>query len=99
MGKRKIIIRESVSDSIASVAWFIESKGLVATADKFTDDAYDFIENLANDIVVHAPCRDPERKDLGLKCIAYKKKYTIVFFESDNEIIVCEFIASKLIQW
>ena len=35
MGQREIIIKESVADSIAEIAWYIESKGLVATAEKF----------------------------------------------------------------
>ena len=28
-----------------------------------------------------------------------KKKYTVVFIESDDELIICEFISSKLIYW
>ena len=31
------------------------------------------------------------------KYVSYKKKYTIVFIESENEITICEFISSKLI--
>lgn len=45
MGKRSIVIRESAAYSIAQVAWFIEFKGMIATADKFTDDAYDLLKN------------------------------------------------------
>ncbi len=36
---------------------------------------------------------------VGYKCIPYKKKYTVVFLESDDEIIICEFIPSKNIHW
>ena len=46
MGSRKITVRESAADSIAEVAWFIESYGMIATAEKFTDDVYDFIETI-----------------------------------------------------
>lgn len=28
MGQREVIIKESVADSIAEIAWYIESKGL-----------------------------------------------------------------------
>ncbi len=31
--------------------------------------------------------------------VTNKKKYTIVFIESEAEIIICEFISSKLIYW
>ena len=42
MGIRKISVRQSVADNISSVAWFIESKGMVKTAEKFVDTIYDF---------------------------------------------------------
>lgn len=99
MGKRKISIRESASESIAEIAWFIESKGMPATAERFADDVYDAIEKLADDLINHSACKEPARKSLGLKCVPFKKKYTIVFFESHSEIIIHEFIASKLIHW
>jgi plasmid stabilization system protein ParE len=99
MGFRKIIIRESAAESIAAVAWFLESEGLLATAEKFTDDAYDFIEKLGDSRKRYRLCREPERAAMGYKCIPYKKKYTIVFIELDTEIIICEFILSKKIYW
>lgn len=35
--------KQSVLDRIAEIAWFIESKGLFATAEKYTEDGYDFL--------------------------------------------------------
>lgn len=99
MGKRKIDIRQSVAQSIAEVAWFIESKGMVATAEKFSDSVYDFIELLADDRVTHSNCRDPHRNLLGMKCINFSKKYTVVFTETENLVVVHEFLPSKLIRW
>jgi hypothetical protein len=99
VGQREVIIKESVADSIAEIAWYIESKGLVATAEKFADDVYDFFIKLADSRRSHAICRDPERALIGYKCIPYKRKYTIVFLESDDELIICEFIPSKNIHW
>ena len=37
MGRRKIIVKQTAAENIAAIAWFIESKGMVVTADKFTD--------------------------------------------------------------
>lgn len=99
MGQREIIIKESVADSIAEIAWYIESKGLVATAEQFADDVYDFFVKLSDSRRNYAACRDPERAIIGYKCIPYKRKYTIVFWESDDELIICEFIPSKNIHW
>lgn len=79
MGKRKVVVKQSVADSIAEIAWFIESKGLIATAEKFSDQAYDYIQHLANDKRGYALCREPQRAEMGYKCEPYKKRYTIVF--------------------
>ena len=72
---------------------------MIATADKFTDDVYDAFLKLADERKSYPVCREPERAVFGYKCIPYKKKYTVVLIESDKEIIICEFISSKLIYW
>lgn len=99
MGKREIVITKSAAESIAGVSWFIESKGLVATAENFVDSIYSFIDELATDSRRIALCREPERALLGYKCIPFKKKYTIVLVETDESITIKEFVASKLIKW
>lgn len=99
MGGRKIVVKESAAENIAAIAWYIESKGMVATADKFVDAVYDYFIKVADKRKVHAVCREPERAVLGYKCIPYKRKYTIVFIESETELIICEFVSSKLVYW
>ncbi|HEU0227503.1 MAG TPA: hypothetical protein VFQ86_07180 [Arachidicoccus soli] len=99
MGFRKVTVRKSAAESIAQISWFLEAKSLLATAEKFADDAYDFIAKLGNVQKGYRVCRDPERALVGYKCISYKKKYTLVFLELDTEIIVCEFVLSKRIYW
>jgi hypothetical protein len=99
MGSRKVTVKQSAAESIAAIAWYIESKGLVTTAEKFADDVYDYSIKLGDKRRSYALCRDPKRAALGYKCIPYKKKYTIVFIETDTELIICEFISSKLIYW
>jgi len=99
MGFRKVIVRQGVAESIAQISWYLESEGLLATAEKFSDDAYDFIAKLGDNRKSYRLCRDPKRNLIGYKCISYRKKYTIVFIELDKEIIISEFITSKLIHW
>lgn len=99
MGKRKITVKQSVADNIARIAWFVESHGMVATAEKFSDSAYGFFEYIADKRISFSICRDPERAAIGYKCVTFKKKYTVVFIETETEITICEFIASKLIRW
>ncbi len=76
---RQITIKESVAESIAEIAWYIESKGLIDTAEKFTDEVYDYFIKISDSRRIHAICRDPGRALFGYRCIPYKKKYTIVF--------------------
>lgn len=68
-------------------------------AELFDDEVYDFISKIADTRRRHAFCSDPERQLLGYKCQTYNKKYTIVFLEAEDELIVCEFIPSKDIRW
>ncbi|HZW71269.1 MAG TPA: hypothetical protein VFF57_10345 [Hanamia sp.] len=99
MGFRKVTVRQSAADAIAEISWFLESGELVDTAEKFTDEAYDFISKLGDSRKGYRLCREKQRNILGFKCVNYKKKYTIVFVESNTEIIICEFVLSKKIYW
>ena len=99
MGNRKVTVKQSAAESIASIAWFIESKGMVATAEKFADDVYCYFLKLANPHSSYPKCKEPVRAALGYKCVPYKKKYTIAFIETENELMICEFIPSKLVHW
>lgn len=99
MGQRKVKLKLSAAKSIAEVSWYIESRGMVKTAEKFSDAVYDFIETLTDEWKSYRPCKDPKRSLLGFKCISYNKKYTIVLIETESEITICEFVASKLIWW
>lgn len=98
MGRRKVSVKQSAADSIAEIAWFIESKGMVKTAEIFSEGVYDFIEKLSKSIRSYSNCKEPGRAQLGYKCVPYKK-FTIVFIETNTEIIICEFLPSKLIYW
>ncbi|MFW0716185.1 hypothetical protein [Pedobacter sp. N23S346] len=74
MVSRKITIKEYVVESIAAISWYIESEGLPATAEKFADRVYNFIEKLADSRKRYRTCRDTERFLMGYKCIIYEKK-------------------------
>lgn len=99
MGFRKIVVKQSAAESIAAIAWYIESKGMTATAEKFSDDVYDFIAGLSDTRKSFPTCREPIRAAAGYKCTTYKKKYTIVFIESVTNLIICEFTSSRLLYW
>ena len=88
MGKRKVTIKLSVAESISRVAWYIESKGMVATAERFSDSVYDFFDDLADKKKSYRSCREKGRALLGFKCVNFNKRYTVVLIESDLELII-----------
>jgi hypothetical protein len=81
MGRRKVIIKQSVADSIASIAWFIESKRLVATAEAFADEVYDYFIKISDTIKSYPLCREPNWARLGYKCFPYKKSIPLFLWK------------------
>ncbi len=97
MGKRKISILEPASPAVAEIAWFIENKGMPQTAKKFVDDVFLFFEKLSDERVIHKPCGYSRWKDLEYRCVPYKRKYVVAYLSQEKEIIICDFVASKLL--
>lgn len=63
MGIRKVIVKQSAAEGIAAIAWFIESKGMIATADKFTDDTCDHFIKLADNRKSYPLCKEPSQEE------------------------------------
>lgn len=99
MGKRKVTILDCASDAVAEVAFFIEGKGMPQTAREFVDGVFEFFEKLSDERIVHHPCAYPLWKSLNYRCIIFRKKYIVAYLSFKNEIIICEFVPSKLIYW
>ena len=99
MGSRKIVVKESAAKNIAAISLHIESFGFIATAEKFSDEVYDYFLKMGDTVREYALCRDPGKAVLGYKCVPYKKKYIIVFIETSTELIICEFLPAKLVYW
>ena len=59
MGQRIVTVKESVARNIAAIAFFIESEGMVKTAEKFADSIYDYFLKLADTKRSFAGCRNP----------------------------------------
>lgn len=80
------------------MAYFIESKGMPATAKNFVDEAFDFFDKLSDDFIEHRLCTYSRWKKLGYRCVNYKKKYVVAYLSLSNEIVICDFISSKLLK-
>ena len=99
MGKRKVAILDAAADAVAEIAFFIESKGMPQTAKEFVDEAFEFFGKLGDERIVHHPCSYPLWKVLNYRCITFRKKYIVAYLSFKNEIVICEFVPSKLIYW
>jgi len=71
MGKRKVTILEPAVEEVARIALFIEGEGMPKTAKKFVDDAFAFFAALADDRMIHRPCKHPAWKALNLRCVSF----------------------------
>ena len=98
MGKRKVTILEPAIVAVAEVAFFIESKGMPKTARKFVDDVFAFFERLSDETIEHKLCSYRFWKNLNYRCITYKKKYVVAYLSHEKEIIICDFVSTKLLK-
>ena len=97
MGERKITILEPAVQAVAQVSFFIEGQGLSKTAKKFVDEAFAFFDTLGESIVRYRPCRFAPWQELNYRCAVFKK-YTVAYLELSDEVIICEFVASKMLK-
>jgi plasmid stabilization system protein ParE len=98
MAQRKVSVLDKARDEVAHIAYFIESKGMPDTAKKFVDECISFFEKLANPKVRHRPCLFIVWNIQGYRCAIFKKKFVIAFIDTEQEIIICDFAASKLLK-
>ena len=98
MGKRKVSILEPAATSVAEVAFFIESNGLPQTAKKFIAEAFEFFYMLSDERIEHRLCIYERWRNLDYRCITYKKKYVIAYMSTPKEIVICDFVSSKLLK-
>ena len=97
MGKRKVSILEPAATAVAEIAMFIESEGMPQAAKKFVDDAFLFFAKLSDERIEHKPCGYKRWKDLDYRCVPYKRKYVVAYLSQAKEIVICDFVSSKLL--
>ncbi len=98
MGKRKITILDRTVEEIASIAYYIESKGMPKTAKLFVADVFEFIETLNDERIIHKPCKYFLWQIHDYRCVNYKKKFVIAYLDNEEEIIICDFAAQKILK-
>ena len=69
MAQRKISILDKAVEEVANVAYYIEEKGLPATAKKFVDSAFLFFGSLGKSPATHKPCSFTPWKELNYRCV------------------------------
>jgi len=98
MGKRKVSILKEAATSVAEISYFIEGKGMPLAAKKFVDGVFEFFGLISIDTADHRNCSYAIWKNLGYKCVSYKKKYVVAYLSLQNEIIICDFVVAKLLK-
>ena len=97
MGQRKVTILDPASEEVARIAFFVEGKGLPATAKKFVDEAFEFFNTLADDRKLHHTCKHLPWRLLNYRCTNFRKKYLVAYLDNEDEVIICDFTLQKLL--
>ena len=97
MAQRKVSILSKAAEEVANVAYYIEGKGLPATAKKFVDSAFLFFDKLGKTPVTHKLCSFPPWKLLGYRCANFRKKFVVAYLDVDDEVIICDFALQKML--
>lgn len=98
MAQREVRVKQKVIETLASISYHIESKGMYDTANKFFVEAIDFFQTLSSDFIERRDCPYKRWKGKNYKCISYKKKYVIAFLSLENEVVICDFVPYKLLK-
>lgn len=97
MAQRKISVLEKARDEIAYISYFIESKGMPATAKKFVDDCLLFFERLGDPKIRHRSCSYIVWSIQGYRCATFRKKFVVAFIDTEDEIFICDFAPLKML--
>jgi len=68
------------------------------TAKKFVKEVFVFFEKLSDATIEYRPCTYNQWKNLKYHCVTYKKKYVVAYLSQEKEIIICDFVSSKLLR-
>ncbi len=98
MAQRQVSILSKASESVAAIAYFIESQGMPTVAKKFVDECFLFFEKLSNPTIKHRVCRNEIWNIQGYRCANFKKNYIVAYLDTENEIIICDFALHKLLK-
>ena len=75
----------------------LRGQGLPQTAKRFEDEAFHFFEHLSFEKITHRPCSYLPWKQLKYGCANFRKKYSVAYLDSSEEIIICDFALQKLL--
>jgi plasmid stabilization system protein ParE len=84
MVKRKVTILEPAVEAVSKIAFFIESEGLPETAKRFVDAVFDFFEKLADEKIIHRPCKYLPWQQMNFRCATFRKKYAVAYLDNDT---------------
>lgn len=67
------------------------------TAAKFADRMLDFVLSLGDTPMGWPVCRDKLYFIRGFRCAVFEKKWIIVYYMSDNKVVIYDIVNGKLI--
>jgi hypothetical protein len=60
-------------------------------------EALEFFDKLSDERIEHRPCIYEHWRNLDYRSVTYKKKYVVAYFSATKEIVICDFVSSRLL--
>jgi len=95
MAHRQVSILSKAAEEVASIAYFIESHGMPATAKKFVEEYFFFFEKLGHPKLKHRPRKYEVWEVQGFRCANFRRKYVVAYLDSEDEVVICDFAPQK----
>ncbi len=89
---QRVIILPRAERVIQSVAYFIEEKNTSGSSDKWVNEILDFILSHAHTATLYGLCRNQHLAIRKYSCIVFKKKWVIVFKQTQSTFTVHQII-------
>lgn len=92
----KIVFSETATQTLRSLAQFVESKNTKGSGKRYVTKFLSYIQDTLNSFSKHAVCRNPQFAINGWRCFFYKD-YVIVYSIVDDTIFINIIIHGSLL--
>jgi plasmid stabilization system protein ParE len=95
----RVVIKKRALNSLISLVNWIESQNTIGAGDKWQEDFFSTIENLARLKLEFTVCKSPDLAKWGYHCFTFKKKYIVAFKVNKEKFTVYRLILGSRLNY